>query len=487
MTLEELKTLLVRLQLVQPGPLESIQSRACPDTDDANVLLQALENSHLLTSYQVGKLGRGESDALVLGDYKLLYRNAAGSFARVYRGASLTDGRMVGLKVLRQRWAADPRIVRLFRREADLGKKLNHEKIVPIYDVASQGDSHYFTMEFVEGGNLRDFLNIRKRLSVIEATRCLMDMAEGLEYAARMGVTHRDLKLTNVLMSTQGIAKLVDFGLAGDEVMNSEAGGDSLQRALEYATLERGTNAPPNDPRSDLYFLGGIYYELLTGVPPYPRTHSREERRQFSRYASLRPIRSVDPNIPKSVADIVERLMKTNPDQRYQSAAMVRSDAQEVLFELERPTKPANATMPEEGTNGSKVLPTILFIEHRLKQQDIIRDYLSKRGFRVLLFNNVHRAISRLQSNPPDCVVLIGDSIGDDLAGAYEQVRELNGDRFIHIAVLAERQADLVEKLEQTALSRVMQQPITLRELRREIHLLFQRKMKTNGRPSLSS
>ena len=132
-------------------------------------------------------------------------------------------------------------------------------------------------------------------------------------------------------------------------------------------------------------------------------------------------------------------------------------------------------------------MPTILFIEHRLKQQDIIRDYLSKHGFRVLLFNNVHRAISRLHSNPPDCVVLIGDSIGDELVQAYEQVRELNGDRFINIAVLAERQAEFVEKLEQTALSRVMLQPITLRELRREIHLLFQRKMKTNGRPSLSS
>jgi serine/threonine protein kinase len=485
MTLEELKTLLVRLQLVQPDQLEMIHSRQCPYTDDANVLLQALESRHLLTPYQVGKLERGETDSLVLGEYKLLYRNASGSFARVYRGTSLTDGRMIGLKVLRQRWAADPRVVRLFRREADLGKKLKHEKIVPIFDVASQGDSHYFTMEFVEGGNLRDFLNIRKRLSVAEATRCLIDMAEGLDYAVRMGVTHRDLKLTNVLMSTQGIAKLVDFGLAGDEVMNSEAGGDSLQRALEYATLERGTNAPPNDPRSDLYFLGGIYYELLTGVPPYPRTHSREERRQFSRYASLRPIRTVDPNIPKSVAEIIERLMKTNPDQRYQSAAMVRSDAQEVLAEIERPSKPV-AAVTEEGTNGRKNLPTILFIEHRLRQQDIIRDYLSKHGFRVLLFNNVHRAISRLQTNPPDCVVLMGDSVGDDLMDAYEQVRELNGDRFINIAVLAERQADLVDKLEQTALSRVMQQPITLRELRREIHLLFQRRMKTHGRPSLT-
>ena len=247
---------------------------------------------------------------------------------------------MVGLKVLRQRWAVNPRIVRLFRREADLGKKLIHEKIVPIYDVASQGESHYFTMEFVEGGNLRDFLNIRKKLSPIEATRCLIDLADGLDYAACMGVTHRDLKLTNVLMSTKGVAKLVDFGLAGDEVMDSEAGGDSLQRALEYATLERGTNAPPNDPRSDLYFLGGIYYELLTGVPPYPRTHSREERKQFTRYSSIRPIRSVDPNVPKGVVEIVERLIKIHPEQRYQSAGLVRTDALNVLAELEGRTRP---------------------------------------------------------------------------------------------------------------------------------------------------
>jgi serine/threonine protein kinase len=479
MTLEELKNLLVRLQLVSPEQLEAFQARICPLTDDANVLLRALESRNILTPYQVSKLERGETDALVLGNYKLLYRNASGSFARVYRGASLTDGRMFGLKVLRQRWAADARVVRLFRREAELGKKLSHEKIVPIFEVANQGDYYYFTMEFVEGGNLRDFLNIRKRLSVVEATRCLIDMAEALEYAARMGVTHRDLKLTNVLMSTQGVAKLVDFGLAGDEVMNSEAGGDSLQRALEYATLERGTNAPPNDPRSDLYFLGGIYYELLTGVPPYPRTHSREERRQFSRYASLRPVRTVDPNIPKAVADIIERLMKTNPDQRYQSAAFVREDASQVLYDLERPTKPTPVSA-EESSNGHKPQPTILCIEHRLRQQDIIRDYLSKRGFRVLLFNNVHRAISRLQSNPPDCVVLIGDSIGDDLAQAYDQVRELNGDRFINIAVLAERQAPLIEQLEQTSLSRVLQQPITLRELRREIHILFQRRLKTH-------
>src|SRR3984957_15052023 len=369
MTLEELQKLLVRLRLVEPEQLEDFRSRLPPGDDRAGDLLRALESRHLLTPYQVSKLQKGESDALVLGNFKLLYRNASGSFARVFRAASLTDGRMLGLKVLRQRWAVNPRIVRLFRREADLGKKLIHEKIVPIYDVASQGESHYFTMEFVEGGNLRDFLNIRKKLSPIEAPRCLIDLAEGLEYASRMGVTHRDLKLTNVLMSTKGVAKLVDFGLAGDEVMDSEAGGDRLQRALEYATIERGTNAPPNDPRSDLYFLGGIYYELLTGVPPYPRTHSREERKQFTRYSSIRPIRSVDPNVPKGVVEIAERLMKIHPEQRYQTAGLVRTDALNVLAELEGRTRPAQAAA-EEPRNGKPALPTVLCIEHRLKQQD---------------------------------------------------------------------------------------------------------------------
>lgn len=479
MTLEELEQLLVRLRLIEHEQIEGFRSRLPTGDDCTGDLLRALESRHLLTPYQVSKLQKGEADALVLGDFKLLYRNASGSFARVFRGASLTDGRMLGLKVLRQRWAVNPRIVRLFHREADLGKKLLHDKIVPIYDVASQGDYHYFTMEFVEGGNLRDFLNIRKKLSAIEATRCLIDMADGLDYAARMGVTHRDLKLTNVLMSTRGVCKLVDFGLAGDEVMNSEAGGDSLQRALEYATLERGTSAPPNDPRSDLYFLGGVYYELLTGAPPYPRTHSREERKQFSRYSSIRPIRNVDPNVPKGVVEMVERLMKIHPDQRYQSAAAVHADATALLADLEGNGRSAQAA-PDESRNGRQSLPTVLCIEHRLKQQDIIRDYLSKRGFRVLLFNDVRRALSRLQTDPPDCVVLIGDSIGEEIVDVYDQIRELNAERFVNIAVLAERQAGLRSQLEQSSTSRVLVQPITLRELRREIHVLFQWQLKAH-------
>jgi serine/threonine-protein kinase len=120
-----------------------------------------------------------------------------------------------------------------------------------------------------------------------------------------------------------------------------------------------------------------------------------------------------------------------------------------------------------------------------LKQQDIIRDYLSKRGFRVLLFNDVRRALSRLQTDPPDCVVLMGDSIGEEIVDVYEQIRNLNADRFVNIAVLAERQSELRSQLEQTSTSRVLVQPITLRELRREIHVLFQWQLKAQKPGSL--
>ena len=144
--------------------------------------------------------------------------------------------------------------------------------VVPIHDVGSQDDYHWFTMEFVEGGNLRDFVAIRGKLSPVEATRCILDMAEGLEYALRLGITHRDLKLTNVLMSSTGVAKLVDFGLAGLEGSGDSSGtgaGDGQQRALEYAAIEKCMGAPAGDPRSDLYAIGCIAFELVVGTAPF--------------------------------------------------------------------------------------------------------------------------------------------------------------------------------------------------------------------------
>ncbi len=431
-----------------------------------------MEHHQYLTAYQTSKLKKGSVEGLVLGNYKLIYRNASGSFARVFRACSLDNGEMVGLKVLRQRWASDPKSVQQFHREAELCQKLRHPNIVPIYDVGSQGEFHFFTMEFVEGGNLKDFLNIRKKLSLVEATRCIYELALGLAYALSQGVTHRDLKTTNVLMSTSGVAKLVDFGLAGDE----QGGG---ARALEYATIEDAASAPANDPRSDLFFLGVIYYELLTGTPPYPSTRSREERSRISRYANIRPIRQLEPGIPRNVEDIVERLLMLEPSLRYQTPQEIAADLRAVLLDLgESPPddgQPVFAGSNNASADSDNSAITVMCIEGRTKHQDVLRTYLTKHGFRVLMLSDVQRGLNRLATSPPDCLILFGDSIGKEVAGAYEKARSRPSGKPGVIAVLSESQKDLEATFKPSPNSRILVQPIKIRDIREAINAVLGR------------
>lgn len=328
-----LKSFLIISRLLSLSDWNSVEAQL-DDASSVETNLQILERRQLLTPLQTGRMLKGEIDGLVLGRYKLLYRNASGSFARVFRAASLDDNRVVALKLLRERWADDPRTVASFEREARICQKFIHPNIVPIYDIGNEGRFHYFTMEFVEGGNLRDFMKIRRTLSPVEATRCTLEICLGLEYALQMGASHRDLKLTNVLMSSTGVAKLVDFGLAGAESASQAGTSDDVQRALEYASLERGTNAPRNDPRSDLFFAGAIYYELLTGEGPWQRTKDREEKLSLGRYTNIRPVEALRPDLPQSIARICGRLMEVSPSSRYQTATEVVKDLRCVMLEL---------------------------------------------------------------------------------------------------------------------------------------------------------
>ena len=155
---------LLRLKLVSEPEVAAVRRVLTPD-DWGDELLAALEKQRLLTSFQAEKLRKSDYEGLVLGDYKLMYKNASGSFARVYRACSLYDNTMVGLKVLRERWSNDPESVRMFKREGEVGLRLKHANIVTVHDVAKEGKYHFFVMDFVEGGNLRDFLRIRGKLS----------------------------------------------------------------------------------------------------------------------------------------------------------------------------------------------------------------------------------------------------------------------------------------------------------------------------------
>lgn len=478
---------LVQLRLLEQLQLDQAMRALGSARSGVPELLDLLESRSLLSSYQVSRIKKNDWDELVLGDYKLLYQNASGSFARVFRAASLNDGVMVGAKVLRSRWAQERKHILDFHREAELGMTLQHENIVPIYSHGSHGDTHYLIMEFVEGGNLRDFIQIRKQLSPREAIRYTLDVAKGLEYALKMGYTHRDLKLTNVLMSSKGVAKLVDFGLAGSD---DEA---HHQRAVEYATLEKSTGAPQNDPRSDLFFLGVITYELLAGKPPYAPTSDIAARKQVSRYNGIRPIAQVAPHLPRSVCDVVDRMLAFRPESRYPTATKLIQDLNPLLLDLERQPTDVAGTSFQAGdgstlSGGSAVrkqqeaLPVVMCVEHRMKQQDVLREYLSKRGFRPLMLSSVERALPRLKNNPPDCIVLFGESIEDDLFPAFKAaVAQAEASQFAVIVVLSKEQNSRKSELRKTSKVRVLPSPITLRDLRKEIHFALQHMHQDSG------
>ncbi len=465
-SLQNFQSFLVQSKLVESSALQECMVRLQSRGQSIDGLIHELELRHLLTPYQVTKLRKRDVDGLLLGRFKLLYRNASGSFARVFRGCSVDDGRMVGIKVLRTRWAEDPRKVVLFKREGELGKRLKHKNIVPIYEVGSDGNQHYLTMEFVEGGNFRELLKARGKFSAVEATRYALDIAEGLEYALSLGVTHRDMKLTNVLLSSQGVAKLVDFGLAGQDA-TVQLIDEEVDRAVEYATLERGSGAPDNDPRSDLYFLGAIYYELLTGKAPYPPSKNKEHRRQFSRYRDVRPIREIDPSLPLNLTRIVDQLVCVNPNDRYQNPTLLLRDLRAALGDQASVQSDTPASLVPLKPSS----PTVLCVEERLRQQDSLREYFSKHGYRVLLLRDFERALLRLQTDPPQGLVLMGDSLGNNAQALFDKaVSTCRPSGTAIVLVLAKHQRDLKSKIVDSDVARVLfEQPVTLRSIRKAL------------------
>src|SRR5207249_3695081 len=147
-----------------------------------------------------------------------------------------------------------------------------------------------------------------------EATRLMADVAAGLSYAFERGICHRDLKMSNVLVSSMGQAMLLDFGLAAAEKHPADDAANSANpRTIDYAGLERATGVRKDDQRSDIYFLGCIFYHMLTGNAPIIETKDRIQRLSKSRFQDVVPIAKADPSLPRPIVQVVNRAMELEP------------------------------------------------------------------------------------------------------------------------------------------------------------------------------
>jgi beta-lactam-binding protein with PASTA domain/predicted Ser/Thr protein kinase len=264
-----------------------------------------------------------QPEQVLSGRYRVLRKIGGGGMADVYLCEDLSLGRRVALKVLLQRFLDDPNFVERFRREAKAAAGLNQANLVSIFDWGEVDGTYFIVMEYVEGETLKDLVRRQGRLGGSEAVRISLQLLAALEFAHRTGIVHRDIKPQNVMLDRDGNVKVMDFGIAraADSGM-TEAG--SILGTAQYLAPEQARGQRV-DERSDLYSVGIVLYEMLTGTVPFKGDSAVTVALKHVNEMAPEPAQLV-PGMPYALNQIVLKAIAKDPGQRYQTAEQFARD-----------------------------------------------------------------------------------------------------------------------------------------------------------------
>ncbi len=269
---------------------------------------------------------------MIVGDrYEILEKVGVGGMAEVFRGKDHKLNRFVAIKVLKEEFRENSGFIKKFKEEAQAAAGLAHPNIVNVYDVGDELGIYYIVMELVEGITLKKYIERKGRLTIKEATSIAIQVSAGLEVAHNNQIVHRDIKPQNIIISREGKVKVTDFGIA--KAASSQTTTSTAMGSVHYASPEQARGGYV-DHRSDIYSLGIVLYEMVTGRVPFDGDtavtvavkHLQEE---------MVPPTTYNHEIPFSLCQIIRKCMEKSPDRRYQDIGDLLADLKQSLMDPE--------------------------------------------------------------------------------------------------------------------------------------------------------
>ncbi|MFZ9804347.1 MAG: Stk1 family PASTA domain-containing Ser/Thr kinase [Ilumatobacteraceae bacterium] len=304
------------------------------------------------------------SRTIVNDRYEIGKRIGRGGMAEIFQARDILLDRPVAMKVLFPEFATDPAFVERFRREAQAAANLNHPNIVAVYDWGKVNNTYYIAMEYVNGRTLADILKQSGTLTPMQVCDVMSEVASALISAHQNGVIHRDIKPGNILVSTTGRVKVADFGIAralGAGVEQGLTQTGAVMGTATYFSPEQAQGAS-TDQRSDIYSLGVVMYEMLSGVPPFTGENAVAIAYKQVHERAM-PLDQRLTSAPPEVAAIVAKCMEKSPDDRYSSAEEVRDELRRFVegmpvlaVSAKKEAERATQVLPQTDVNATTVI-----------------------------------------------------------------------------------------------------------------------------------